>query len=204
MTETPPTPPRPWQAHPTAAIDEPCTIGEGTRIWHFCHVMAGAVIGRDCTMGQNVFVADGVRIGDGCKIQNNVSLYSGVTLGDHVFCGPSVVFTNVRHPRADISRRGEYETTIVGEGATLGANSTIVCGARIGRHAFIAAGAVVTGAVADYALVAGVPARQIGWSGRAGYRLEPDPGRHGHFTCPATGEHYLLDHDNHLRTEEPS
>jgi UDP-2-acetamido-3-amino-2,3-dideoxy-glucuronate N-acetyltransferase len=174
--------------HPTAAIDAPCRIGAGTRIWHFCHVMPKARIGRDCVLGQNVFVGEGVRIGDRVKIQNNVSLYSGVTLEDEVFCGPSCVFTNVSHPRAAISRHGRFEPTLVRHGATIGANATILCGLTIGRHAFIAAGAVVRRPVPDYALMAGVPARQKGWMGRHGYRLQAAGG--GIFVCPASGWRY--------------
>jgi UDP-2-acetamido-3-amino-2,3-dideoxy-glucuronate N-acetyltransferase len=154
-------------------------------------VMAHAEIGDACTLGQNVFVASGVKIGRNCKIQNNVSLFEGVILEDDVFCGPSMVFTNVKCPRSEISRRGTYETTYVEQGATLGANCTIVCGIRIGRHAFIAAGAVVTVDTPPFALMAGVPARRIGWSGRAGYRLMPRGGGPGRFACPETGEEYV-------------
>ena len=177
--------------HPTAIIDLPARIGQGTKIWHFCHVMSGAEIGRDCNLGQNVFVAAGVRIGDGCKIQNNVSLYDGVTLEDGVFCGPSMVFTNVRNPRAEVNRRGEYAPTHVERGVTFGANCTVVCGTRIGRYAFIAAGAVVTGDVAPFALMAGVPARRVGWAGRRGVRLAPAPGEPNVFQCPESHERYL-------------
>ncbi len=184
--------------HPTAIIDEPCQVGAGTKIWHFSHVMAGAQIGAGCNLGQNVFVAGGVRIGAGCKIQNNVSLYEGVELEDEVFCGPSVVFTNVRHPRAAISRRHAYQPTRVGRGATLGANATIVCGTRIGRYAFVAAGAVTTRDVPDYALMAGVPARQIGWVGRAGLRLEPVAEQPDLLRCPESGELYVLQSDQLL------
>ncbi|HEY3415307.1 MAG TPA: acyltransferase, partial [Armatimonadota bacterium] len=177
--------------HPTAIVDEPAHIGAGTHIWHFSHIMKNTVIGEQCNLGQNVFVASGVKVGNHCKIQNNVSLYEGVELEDHVFCGPSMVFTNVKHPRCEIVRRGEYAPTYVEHGATLGANCTIVCGTRIGRYAFIAAGAVVAGDVPPFALMAGVPARRIGWSGRLGYRLEPVGGQPGHFVCPGNGELYI-------------
>jgi UDP-2-acetamido-3-amino-2,3-dideoxy-glucuronate N-acetyltransferase len=157
---------RSFFVHPTAIIDEPCEIGAGTKIWHFCHVMAGARIGANCVLGQNVLVASDVVVGNGCKIQNNVSLYTGVELEDFVFCGPSCVFTNVVNPRAEINRRAEFLRTLVRRGATIGANATIVCGATIGRYAFIGAGAVVRGDVPDYALMLGVPARRRGWMSR--------------------------------------
>ncbi len=160
--------------HPTAVVDPGAVIGERTRVWHFSHVMAGAVIGEDCTLGQNVFVATRARIGNRVKVQNNVSVYEGVELEDDVFVGPSVVFTNVRNPRAEIDRRGEFAPTLVRRGATLGANSTIVCGVTVGRYAFVAAGAVVTRDVPDHALVAGVPARIQGWRCRCGEPLEQD------------------------------
>ena len=150
-------------AHPTAIVDTPCEIGEGTKIWHFCHVSSGARLGRNCNLGQNVFVAGNVLVGDNVKIQNNVSLYDGVVLEDDVFCGPSMVFTNVRNPRSHVVRKGQYLPTRVRRGATLGANSTVVCGVTIGEHAFIAAGAVVTHDVADSALVVGVPGQTVGW-----------------------------------------
>lgn len=185
-----------YYVHPTAVIDEPTKIGRGAKIWHFCHVMRGAEIGEECNLGQNVFVASRARIGRNCKIQNNVSLFEGVILEDNVFCGPSVVFTNIKNPRCEVSRRGAYEPTYVEQGATLGANSTIICGIRIGRYAFIGAGAVVTADVPPYALMAGVPARRIGWSGRSGARLKPVPGRPGLYACPETGEQYLQE-DNH-------
>lgn len=175
--------------HPSAIVDPGATLGDGTKIWHFCHVMSGAVIGAEVTLGQNGFVASGVTIGRGTKIQNNVSLYEGVELGEYVFCGPSCVFTNVVNPRAEIARKTELRRTVVGRGTTLGANATIVCGTTIGRYAFVAAGAVVPkGDFPDYALLAGVPARRIGWMSRHGHRLvgvsEREPGR---FRCPQSG-----------------
>lgn len=163
------------QIHPTACVDEGARIGAGSRIWHFCHVCAGAELGDNVSLGQNVYVADRVVIGAGCKVQNNVSLYDGVVLEPEVFCGPSVVFTNVRNPRAAVDKRSEYQDTVVARGATLGANSTIVCGVRVGRFAFVGAGAVVRKSVPDYALVVGVPARQVGWVNAQGERVERDP-----------------------------
>lgn len=157
--------------HPSSFVDEPCEIGEGTKIWHFCHVMQDARIGKSCSIGQNVLVSRGVQIGDNVKIQNNVSVYEGVTLEDHVFCGPSMVFTNVVNPRSEIVRKSEYRATLVERGATLGANSTIMCGHTIGRYAFIGAGAVVTKDVPPYALMLGNPARRAGWMCRCGVRL---------------------------------
>lgn len=175
-------------AHESAYVDQPCEIGEGTKIWHFCHVMKNAKLGRGCILGQNVLIASDVVVGDNCKIQNNVSLYTGVTLEDDVFCGPSCVFTNVINPRSQIVRRDEYLPTYVKRGATIGANSTIVCGATLGRYSFIGAGAVVRGDVPDYALMLGVPAVQKGWMGRHGYRLqETAPGV---FQCPQSGWTY--------------
>lgn len=183
-----------YYVHPSAIVDEGCQIGQGSKIWHFCHIMKGAQIGNDVIVGQNAFVADGVVIGDMCKIQNNVSLYTGVILEDAVFVGPSAVFTNVINPRATIERKDEYRTTRVKIGATIGANATIVCGSTIGAYAMIGAGTVVTHDVPDYALVVGNPGRQIGWRSRAGMPL--------HFvediaSCSLTGEHYLLT-DGHV------
>lgn len=164
-------PARDWFAHPSATVDEPCQIGAGTRIWHYAHVSKGAVVGERCNFGQNVFVAPGVRIGDNVKIQNNVSVYEGVELEDDVFCGPSMVFTNVLTPRSHVSRKGEYARTRVGRGATLGANCTVVCGHDVGEFAFVGAGSVVTKDVVPHALVVGNPARQIGWMCQCGERL---------------------------------
>ena len=162
---------QPAWAHATAIIDEGASLGPGTKVWHFCHVTAGARVGERVSLGQNVYVAATVAIGNGCKIQNNVSLYDGVTLQDDVFVGPSVVFTNVVNPRAFVARRDEYRPTIVGKGASIGANATIVCGHNLGEYSFVAAGAVVTKDVPAFALVAGVPARFIGWMCRCGERL---------------------------------
>lgn len=174
------------QIHASAYVDTPSEIGIGTKIWHFSHVLAGTVIGRDCTIGQNVMIGPDVSVGDRCKIQNNVSLYKGVTLEDDVFCGPSCVFTNVVNPRADVDRKAEFKPTLVGTGATIGANATIICGNEIGSYSFIAAGAVVTQNVPPHALVAGVPARFIGWMSHAGERLDED------LRCPRSGRRYEL------------
>jgi UDP-2-acetamido-3-amino-2,3-dideoxy-glucuronate N-acetyltransferase len=175
--------------HASAIVDDGADIGDGTRIWHFCHVSAGSRIGANCSLGQNVFVAPRVRIGDGVKIQNNVSLYEGVILEDYVFCGPSMVFTNVRTPRSAFPRNtsADYSETRVKYGASIGANATIVCGVTIGEWAFIAAGAVVTKDVPAHALMAGVPGRRIGWVSRSGATLKFQDGR---ATCPHTGEVY--------------
>jgi len=180
----------PYFVHPSAIVDQPSTIGIGSKIWHFSHVSRGATLGKGCSLGQNVFVAPGVRIGNNVKIQNNVAVYEGVELDDDVFCGPSCVFTNVTNPRAEIVRRGQYVRTHVQRGATIGANATIVCGTTIGRYAFVAAGAVVTkGVVADYALMAGVPATQAGWVSRHGHRLA-EPDADGVMRCPESGWRY--------------
>lgn len=179
-----------FYAHPTAVIDEGCEIGEGSRIWHFCHIMPGARIGRNCILGQNVFVAGGVVLGNNVKVQNNVSIYAGVECADDVFLGPSMVFTNVLNPRSAVERKSEYRRTRVGRGASIGANATIVCGYDIGEFAFIGAGAVVTKDVLPYALVVGNPARQIGWMSEYGERLHFDDS--GQAICPGSGERYEL------------
>jgi len=176
--------------HESSYVDEGAEIGAGTKIWHFSHVMGGASIGRRCNLGQNVLVAPRVRIGDNVKIQNNVSVYEGVILEDDVFCGPSMVFTNVTNPRSHVSRKDEYRETRVGRGATLGANCTVVCGNAVGEYAFVAAGAVVTRGVEPYALVAGVPARRIGWMCACGVRLAYGPDPEGDATCEACGAGY--------------
>ena len=178
--------------HETAIVDEGARIGSGTRIWHWVHVCGGAKIGRGCSLGQNVFVGNKVVIGDGVKIQNNVSIYDNVTLENDVFCGPSMVFTNVYNPRASIARKNEYRDTLVRRGATLGANCTVVCGVTIGQYAFVGAGAVVLLDVPDYALVVGVPARQVGWMSEYGERLELPLTGTGRARCPHTGRVYEL------------
>lgn len=170
--------------HETARVDQPTRIGSGTKIWHYTHVLEDSVIGERCSIGQNVSIGPGVEIGDDCKIQNNVSVYNGVTLKDGVFCGPSCVFTNVRNPRAEVNRKDEFAETMVRRGATIGANATIVCGVELGAYCMIGAGAVVTRDVPPFALMAGVPARRIGWVSHAGERLGPD------LTCPRTGRRY--------------
>jgi UDP-2-acetamido-3-amino-2,3-dideoxy-glucuronate N-acetyltransferase len=175
--------------HKTAIIDVGARIGEGTRVWHWVHVSAGAAIGENCSLGQNVYVGNDVRIGNNVKIQNNVSVYDAVTLEDDVFCGPNMVFTNVYNPRSAVSRKDEYRRTLVRRGATLGANSTIICGVTVGRYAFVGAGAVVTRDIPDFALMLGVPARLGGWMSRHGQRLEFSGDQ---ATCPTTGERYLL------------
>lgn len=178
--------------HPSAVVDAGASLGPGTRVWHFAHVCAGARIGAGCSLGQNVFVGNDVRMGDRVKIQNNVSVYDAVTLEDDVFCGPSMVFTNVHNPRAAVERKSEYRRTLVRRGATIGANATIVCGVTIGEYAFIGAGAVVTRDVPAFALVAGVPARRIGWMSRFGERLALHLDGNGEALCPHTGDLYLL------------
>jgi UDP-2-acetamido-3-amino-2,3-dideoxy-glucuronate N-acetyltransferase len=178
--------------HPTAIIDAGATIGDGTRIWHWVHICGGARIGPSCSFGQNVFVGNRVVIGSNVKIQNNVSVYDNVTLEDDVFCGPSMVFTNVHNPRAAVSRKDEYRDTLVRRGATLGANCTIICGTTIGEYAFVGAGAVVNRDVARFALVVGVAARQIGWMSRFGRRLDLPLHGDGLARCEATGEAYVL------------
>ena len=179
-----------YQAHETAVIDEGCTIGAGTRIWHFSHIMQGCTIGYDCTIGQNVVVSPDVVIGNRVKIQNNVSVYTGVTCEDDVFLGPSCVFTNVINPRSAISRKHQYQSTPVEKGATIGANATIICGNRIGRYAMVGAGAVVTKDVLPYELVVGNPACRIGWVSESGHRLKFD--NEGFAACPESGAMYHL------------
>ena len=178
--------------HCSAIVDEGAQLGERTRVWHFAHVCAGARIGTDCSLGQGVYVGNDVLIGRNVKVQNNVSVYDAVTLEDDVFCGPSMVFTNVHNPRAAVARKNEYRRTLVRRGATLGANCTIVCGVTVGRYAFVGAGAVVSRDVPDFALVMGVPARQAGWMSRHGERLSFSDASNGDAACPTTGERYLL------------
>ncbi|EMS77693.1 acyltransferase [Desulfotignum phosphitoxidans] len=178
--------------HDTAIVDEGAVIGDGSRVWHWVHICGGAVIGENCSFGQNVFVGNKVVIGRNVKIQNNVSVYDNVVLEDDVFCGPSMVFTNVYNPRSAVSRKDEYRSTRVGKGATLGANCTIVCGNDIGEYAFVAAGAVVNRPVKPYALMAGVPARQVGWMSRFGEQLDLPLTGDGEAVCPHTGDRYQL------------
>jgi len=173
--------------HPTAVVDDGAEIGAGTKIWHFAHILGGTKIGERCVVSQNVMIGPNVTVGNGCKIQNNVSLYEGVTLEDDVFCGPSMVFTNVLLPRAFVNRRSEFLPTLIRRGASIGANATIVCGHTVGQYAMVGAGAVVTRDVDDFALVLGAPARRIGWVSRSGDRLGKD------LVCPRTGERYRLE-----------
>lgn len=181
---------QPYFAHETAVIDHGAQIGNGTRIWHFAHIFSGAIIGENCSFGQNTMVADGVIIGRNVKVQNNVAIYAGTTIEDDVFLGPSCVLTNVSNPRSQVVRRGIYETTIIKRGATVGANATVVCGVTLGRYCFVAAGAVVTRSIADYAIVAGVPAKRMGWMSRHGHRLIFD--ENGLGCCPESGLRYEL------------
>jgi UDP-2-acetamido-3-amino-2,3-dideoxy-glucuronate N-acetyltransferase len=180
-----------FYVHPTAVIDEGCEIGNGTKIWHFSHIMSNCIIGENCNLGQNVVVSPEVVLGKNVKVQNNVSIYTGVTCEDDVFLGPSMVFTNVTNPRSAVNRRGQYAKTRVGRGATVGANATIVCGHDIGKYAFIGAGAVVTKHVPDYALVIGNPARHVGWMSEYGHKLIFD--KNGFAECPESHERYKLE-----------
>ena len=183
--------------HESSYVDEPCDIGEGTKIWHFCHIMSGSKIGRRCNIGQNVVISPAVRIGDNVKIQNNVSIYTGVELEDDVFCGPSMVFTNVVNPRSHVSRKDEYQSTLVKRGASIGANATVVCGHTIGRYSFIGAGAVVTRDVPDFALVVGNPGRITGWMCQCGIKLglSPVPQQGEESSCAACGKTYVRKSD---------
>lgn len=181
-----------YTKHETALVDEGAQIGEGTRVWHWVHVCGKAVIGSGCSLGQNVFVGNRVHIGNNVKIQNNVSVYDNVTLEDDVFCGPSMVFTNVYNPRSAVTRKDEYRDTLVKKGATLGANCTIVCGVTVGEYAFVGAGSVVNRDVPAFALMAGVPARQIGWMSRFGERIQLPLSGSGEYVCPHTGDRYIL------------
>lgn len=188
-------------AHETAVIDDGCTIGKGTKIWHFSHIMPGCVIGERCNIGQNVVISPGVVLGSNVKVQNNVSIYEGVTCEDDVFLGPSMVFTNVTNPRSAVNRRGQYSRTNVGRGASIGANATIVCGHDIGEYAFIGAGAVVTKNVPPYALVIGNPARQAGWMSEFGHRL--DLNKNGDVAeCPESKERYKLENGRVIKLAE--
>jgi UDP-2-acetamido-3-amino-2,3-dideoxy-glucuronate N-acetyltransferase len=187
--------------HPSAIVDEGAQIGEGSRVWHFAHVCGGARIGKGVSLGQNVFVGNKVSIGDHCKIQNNVSVYDNVTLEEGVFCGPSMVFTNVYNPRSLIERKNEYRDTLVKKGATLGANCTIVCGTTIGEYAFIGAGAVINKDVPAYALMVGVPAKQIGWMSQYGEQLDLPLQGNGEATCPVTGTRYILQNGQIISVE---
>lgn len=182
--------------HETAVVDQGAEIGDGTKIWHWSHISGKAKIGEICSFGQNVFVGNNVKIGRNCKIQNNVSIYDNVFLEDDVFCGPSMVFTNVINPRSGVIRKNEYKTTLIKKGSTIGANATIVCGVVLGEYSFIAAGAVVVKDVKPYALMVGVPAKQIGWMSRFGERIELPLVGFGRYTCPYTGDVYELNDKN--------
>jgi UDP-2-acetamido-3-amino-2,3-dideoxy-glucuronate N-acetyltransferase len=190
---------KPYFAHESAYIDQGCEIGEGTKIWHFSHIMANCKIGKNCNIGQNVVVSPEVVLGNNVKVQNNVSIYTGVTCEEDVFLGPSMVFTNVINPRSAISRKNEYLSTKVGKGATIGANATIVCGNNIGTYAFIGAGAVVTKDVPAFALVMGNPSRQTGWMSERGHKLSFDAS--GVATCPESGEEYVLENGKVHKSE---
>lgn len=186
-------------AHETAVIDEGCEIGENTKIWHFSHIMPGAVIGKNCNIGQNVVISPDVRLGDNCKVQNNVSIYTGVICEDDVFLGPSMVFTNVINPRSAVNRRNEFLPTHVGQGATIGANATVICGNTIGKYAFIGAGAVVSRDVSPYALVIGNPAKQTGWMSEFGHKLRFN--KENKAVCPESGQVYILESGKVSRIE---
>lgn len=188
-----------FYSHPTAVIDEGAQIGEGTKIWHFSHIMTSCVIGKNCNIGQNVVISPEVYLGSNVKVQNNVSIYTGVTCEDDVFLGPSCVFTNVTNPRSAVNRRGHYAKTVVGKGASIGANATIVCGHDIGEFAFIGAGAVVTKTVPAYALVVGNPAKQIGWMSEFGHRLEFDSNQKA--ICPESDQEYEIENNKVKRTK---
>jgi UDP-2-acetamido-3-amino-2,3-dideoxy-glucuronate N-acetyltransferase len=190
-----------YTVHPSAIVDDGAQIGEGSRIWHFAHVCGGAKIGKSVSLGQNVFVGNKVVIGDSCKIQNNVSVYDNVTLEEGVFCGPSMVFTNVYNPRSLIERKNEYLDTLVKRGATLGANCTIVCGTTVGEYAFVGAGAVINKDVKPYALMVGVPAKQIGWMSEYGEQIPLPILGEGQYICPHTGELYILSKDQLKRNQ---
>jgi UDP-2-acetamido-3-amino-2,3-dideoxy-glucuronate N-acetyltransferase len=189
-----------YLAHETAVVDQGCKIGRGTKIWHFSHIMTGSEIGENCNIGQNVVISPGVKLGRNVKVQNNVSIYTGVVCDDDVFLGPSMVFTNIVNPRSAVIRKDSYVSTIVEKGASIGANSTIICGNRIGRYSFIGAGAVVTKDVKPYALVVGNPARQTGWMSEYGHRLEFD--EKGFATCPESGEKYRIQDGNVLKVNQ--
>ncbi len=197
---------RMYFVHESSYVDQPCDIGEGTNIWHFSHIMAGAVIGKGCNIGQNVLVAGGVRVGTNVKIQNNVALYAGVVLEDDVFCGPSCVFTNVINPRSHISRKHEYRSTVVRRGATIGANATVICGVTVGRYAFIGAGSVVTDDVPDYALILGVPGRIQGWLCYCGVTLsfDAEAGSLVAATCSSCGRQYEKDQSRVIEVQSGS
>ena len=188
-----------YYVHPSSVIDEGCQVGDGTKIWHFCHVMPGAVIGKNCVLGQNVMIASNVRIGNNVKVQNNVSLYEGVVCEDDVFLGPSVVLTNVINPRSAISRKNEYKTTLIKKGASIGANATVICGNTIGEYAFIGAGAVVTKDIPAFALITGNPGKQTGWMSEYGCRLKFDANNTA--VCPESGQAYKLDKDSVKRVK---
>lgn len=188
-------------AHESSYIDEGATIGTGTKIWHFCHIMSGAIVGERCSFGQNCVVSPGVIIGSNVKVQNNVSIYEGTIIEDDVFLGPSCVLTNVTNPRSQVLRRALYEKTVLMRGCSIGANATVVCGITIGRYAFVAAGAVIAKDVADYALMVGVPARQKGWMSRHGHLLK-NPDSNGIMVCPESGLHYRLSTIRDPRTME--